>query len=242
MNNIDSVFVLGSTSEVSKEICIELAKKGCKRFHLVSRNLEKNKDLIIKLSEYNVYISEEKNDLLKNISLEGNFKPKIENFDLYLILSGNLGNDLKARNDSLEASKITIANYLGILPWLNSILTEERINKPGKLWIFSSVAGERGRPSNYHYGAAKAALTTYCEGVIARCNKKPFQIRLIKAGFIFTRLTKEKAPKFLCLSPKKIAKNLLRNPNKNGLEFLPWWWYCVMKIVRYSPLFIVEKL
>ena len=58
----------------------------------------------------------------------------------------------------------------------------------------SSVAADIGRPSNYHYGASKAALTNFCEGMMLRCNDKPFNIRIIKvAGFISSPMTKGKA-------------------------------------------------
>ena len=60
--------------------------------------------------------------------------------------------------NQIEALKIAKVNYYSLIPWLNAIVTKDRINKIGSIWILSSVAGDRGRPSNYHYGAAKAAL------------------------------------------------------------------------------------
>ena len=80
--------------------------------------------------------------------------------------------------------KINAINYIGIIPWIIEITKKERLHKPGRLWIFSSVAGDRGRPSNYHYGAAKSALTIFSEGLQLSCEKFPFRIRIIKAGFI----------------------------------------------------------
>ena len=80
------------------------------------------------------------------------------------------------------------------------ITCEERISRFGMLWIFSSVAADCGRPSNYHYGAAKAALNTYCEGLLARCVNKPFKIRIIKAGYMDTKMSGGKTPKILTLS------------------------------------------
>ena len=110
------------------------------------------------------------------------------------------------------------------------------------MWILTSVAGDRGRPSNYHYGAAKAALTIFCEGLLHRLHKKPFKIRIIKAGFIYTSMTIGKAPKILCASKKYVAKILINNPNKEGIEYLPFWWFFVMKIVLILPKSIISKL
>ena len=110
------------------------------------------------------------------------------------------------------------------------------------MWIFSSVAGDKGRPSNYHYGAAKAALTIFCEGLLHRMYKKPFKIRVIKAGFIYTSMTIGKAPKILCASKEYVAKTLINKPHKEGIEYLPFWWLFVMKIVSIFPKSIISKL
>ena len=240
---IKSALVLGSTSFVARAICFQLAEQGCLKFHLISRNPSKNKDFLYLLrNKYNIEITEEYNDLLLNSSIDNPFIPKVDNFDLYLITAGYLGDNYRARSDISEAIRISSSNYIGILPWINMIASNERISKPGKLWVFSSVAGDLGRSSNYHYGAAKSALTTYLEGLHSRCYKKPFQIRIIKAGFIDTPMTKGKAPKILCISPEKVAKRLLSSPNKKGVEYLPRWWSLVMFIVRHLPLALVSKL
>ena len=67
-----------------------------------------------------------------------------------------------ARSDAGEALRILAANVGGLIPWITAIATPERLARPGRLWVFSSVAADRGRPSNYHYGAAKAALELLC--------------------------------------------------------------------------------
>ena len=110
------------------------------------------------------------------------------------------------------------------------------------MWIISSVAGDRGRPSNYHYGAAKAALTIFCEGLLNRLHKKPFKIRIIKAGFIYTSMTIGKAPKILCASKEYVAKSLVNKPYKEGIEYLPFWWLFIMKLVSILPKSIISKL
>ena len=242
MDYIKSAFVLGSTSPIATSICIELAKRGCKRFHLVSRNYNRNKDLVLVLEKnYGAKVSQEHHDLLSNTSLDNSAISQIEQFDLYLITAGSLGEAYLARDDTSEALSITVANYTGLIPWLTAITSEERICKPGKLWIFSSVAADRGRPSNYHYGAAKAGLTTFCEGLLLRCHNKPFSIRIIKAGFMATSMAVN-APRFLCISPNQVAFRLLRNPSRRGIEYLPWWWKLIMSLVKRLPNQFAAKL
>tara|TARA_Y100001968_G_C19024704_1_gene556862 strand:- start:136 stop:657 length:522 start_codon:yes stop_codon:yes gene_type:complete len=167
---------------------------------------------------------------------------RVGEFDLYLITTGTLGDNYLARNQIQEAFLISETNYNSLIPWLTAIVTEDRINKPSRLWVFSSVAGDRGRPSNYHYGAAKAALTTLCEGILHRCHGKPFSTRIIKAGYIATPKTLAKAPKLLCTSSSRIAKILLKKPNRRGIEYLPFWWSIIMNLIKYLPDPLISRL
>ena len=235
-----SVFILGGTSEIAQEICLNLVQRGTKRIHFVSRNLSKMNLFIQKLSkEFNLEITYQECDLFKE---DFQNPPLVEFFDLYIIASGYLGNSNLANSDLDEALKIAKVNYYSLIPWINAITSENRISKPGAMWIFSSVAGDIGRPSNYHYGAAKAALTIFCEGLLNRMHKKPFKIRVIKAGFIYTSMTIGKAPKILCASKKYIAKTLINKPHKEGIEYLPYWWLFFMKIVSILPKSIISRI
>lgn len=240
---IRSVFVLGSTSAVARAICLELAKQGCSRFHLVARDPSRNQQLAAELAEqFGAGVSLEQADLLADAALEPSHRPEVGEFDLYLITAGSLGDAELARSDADEALRITAANYSGLLPWITAITTPERLARPGRLWVFSSVAADRGRPSNYHYGAAKAALTAFCEGLLLRCHAKPFVVRIIKAGFMATPMTVGKAPPALCASPESVALDLLRRPNKRGIEYLPWWWAPLMLLIRLLPAPLASKL
>ncbi len=236
-----SAFILGGSSHIANSICIQLAKNGCKKFHLVSRNLKGHTELVNNLRTfYKAEVTEEQNDLLFNI--QGNsFRPKIDFYEIYLIASGIIGENKLANSNAKEALKINSINYAGILPWLIEIMSEERIKQKGSLWVLSSVASDRGRPSNYHYGASKAALSIFCEGLLLRCVNKPFSVRIIKAGFISTPMASG-APRFLCTSPNKVAIILMKDPYKRGFEYLPWWWNLIMIIVKILPSYFAAKL
>lgn len=240
---INSVWVLGATSEVAVSICIELAKKGCKKFCLIARNKSKVK----KFSNYlkQTFRVEVKENILDITDFPGsNDKTfyKVDDFDLYLITAGYLGNIDLASTDFEESQKIINSNFTGIIPWINAITSPERITQKRRLWVFTSVAGDRGRPSNYFYGAAKAGLQIFCEGLLLKCHGKPFSIRIIKAGFIYTQMTIGKVPSILCVKPNKVAQVLLRDPYKNGVEYLPWWWNVIMLMVKNLPSKIASRL
>lgn len=228
---------------MAKAICRELAIRGCGRFHLVARNGDANQGFARELQEnFGVAVSTEQTDLLTDSALNPVHRPEVGDFDLYLITAGALGDAELARSDATEAMRILAANVGGLIPWLTAIATPERLAQPGRLWVFSSVAADRGRPSNYHYGAAKAALTALCEGVLLRCHGKPFAVRIIKAGFMATPMTVGKAPPALCASPESVARDLLRRPNRRGIEYLPWWWSPLMRLIRILPAPIASKL
>ena len=125
--------MLGSTSEVAKAICRQLASRGCGRFHLVARNREANQALARELEEsFGAAISTEQTDLLADSSLNPVRRPEVGDFDLYLITAGALGDAELARSDAAEAMRITGANYAGLLPWITAIATPERLAQPGQ--------------------------------------------------------------------------------------------------------------
>ena len=235
-----SIFILGGTSEIANELCLKFAQMGTKRIHLVSKDQHKQILSIKKLSNYHdLKITYEVVDLL-SFNLEK--RPKIEFFDLYIICAGYLGDSNIARYDNYEAYKIARINYFALIPWINSITCDKRIAKSGALWIFSSVAMEIGRPSNYHYGAAKAALTIFSEGLFHRCHNKPFKIRILKTGLVDTSMSKNKAPRFLFSKKEDIVNKLVKTPYKEGIEYLPRWWFIVIKIVSILPRCVIAKL
>jgi len=237
--HIKSVFVLGSNSEIAKEICIQLANKGCDKFHLMARDIKKNKPLVKILKDKKIKnIIQDDFDLLD----DPENKMEVDQYDLYLITAGFLGNSELASKNISELIKITKINYSGLLKWLIAIATPERMNSLSRLWIFSSVAGDIGKPSNFSYGAAKAALSCFCQGLLLKAHKKPFAVRVFKAGYIKTRMSIGKAPEILMLSPKKLAAKILKHPNKRGIEYLPWWWGYIMRILKYLPNSLLAKI
>jgi len=239
MYKVNSIWILGSTSEIAQEICNQFAKSGCKKFHLIARDKKKNQKIIDNLkNKYDVQIEHQELDLLSNYIPKEN---EYLDYDLYIITAGYLGANYKNKNLSEELNILKI-NFLSLIAWIKSIVTKERVKKQGCLWIFSSVAGDRGRPSNYQYGAAKSGLSIYCEGLANMYQKSPFKIRIIKAGLIKTSMVKGNFPDFLLTDKRKIVSNLRRDPYKNGVEYMPYWWKFIMMIIKLLPSFLMEKL
>ena len=81
-----------------------------------------------------------------------------------------------------------------------------------------------------------------CEGLMSSCYGKPFSVRIIKAGYMATPMTIGKVPNFLCIKAINVAKILLKDNSKRGVEYLPWHWGLIMMIIRIMPNFLVSRL
>lgn len=243
-NKIRSVHVLGSTSDVAQSLCLELARRGCKKFHLVARSDIKNKIFAKRLLENkNLEVTTEYFDLCSETNSNELKYKFIEDYDLYLITAGYLGDNKEAREDFSEALRIFDSNIRGLIPWLTLITTEKRLSTNSRLWVLSSVAADRGRQSNYHYGAAKAALNIFLEGLMIRSAQKAFSVRVIKTGYINTKMISGKrVPKFLITNTKSFTNLILRNINKRGFEYLPYWWGPIMLIIKILPRSLMGNL
>ena len=238
--NFKSIWVLGSTSEIAISICIELANKGCKKFHLISRKNSDNNFLVRSLKKFrSIEITFEEIDLLEKYDKD---IYSVKNYDLYLITAGYLGDSNLASFEEEECAKIINTNFLSLIPFIKNIISPDRLDRFGALWVFSSVAADRGRPSNFVYGAAKAGLTIFCEGLALKYINSKFKVRVLKAGFIDTKMSRGKSPSFLTTKPRAIARYLLKSSNRSGVEYLPGWWRFIMFVVGLLPAKLVSKL
>ena len=135
-------------------------------------------------------------------------------------------------------------------PWhVMSLLTElanrMQAQGAGQLAVIGSVAGDRGRPSNYVYGTAKAAVATFCEGLRARLYPHNVNVLLIKPGFVDTPMTAAFRKGPLWAKPDLIAKLIVRAlDRRKSVIYTPPFWALIMLIIRSipRPIFVRLKL
>ena len=113
----------------------------------------------------------------------------------------------------------------------------------GTIAVITSVAGDRGRPSNYLYGSAKASVTTFCEGLRARLYKAGVHVVDIKPGFVDTPMTKGlNLPKLLLATPETVAVYIDKAiSKKNNVVYAPWFWFWIMQIIKNVPNFLFKR-
>lgn len=179
----------------------------------------------------------------------GNHSVILQQIDLSIIdtvycVFGYLGSQEKAEADFEESRQIIEVNFLGAVSLLNEVANVFEKKKSGTIVGISSVAGERGRQSNYFYGSAKAGFTTYLDGLRNRLTPDSVHVMTVKPGFMRTKMTEGlPLPGPLTADPNKAARLIAKaaSKKKNIYYVLPIW-RLIMLIIRNVPEFIFKKL
>ena len=157
---------------------------------------------------------------------------------------GYLGDQKKAEQDIRECDLIMQANFNGLLPILTATAQFFKQQRSGSIMVVSSVAGERGRCSNYCYGSSKAAMTAFLSGM--RCSLLPYNVHVmtIKPGYVATRMVAhKKLPPYITASTQRVAKDIVKGfKRRSSVVYTMWLWRYIMAVVRLIPEFIFKRL
>ena len=157
---------------------------------------------------------------------------------------GYLGDQKKAEQDIRECELIMQANFNGLLPMLTATAQFFKQQRSGSIMVVSSVAGERGRCSNYCYGSSKAAMTAFLSGM--RCSLLPYNVHVmtIKPGYVATRMVAhKKLPPYITASTQRVAKDIVKGfKRRSSVVYTMWLWRYIMGVVRLIPEFIFKRL
>jgi len=156
---------------------------------------------------------------------------------------GYLGDQTAAEKDPQELRRILDTNLLGAASILGLLANHFEAKRSGFLCALSSVAGDRGRRSNYVYGAAKAGLTVFLQGLRNRLFASGVAVVTIKAGFVDTPMTYGRPGLFLVASPEKAARRIARAAIDGTDEsYVPAFWRLVMFLIRSIPERIFKRM
>lgn len=164
--------------------------------------------------------------------------------DITIAVFGYLGSQEKGQSDWNEASRILHTNYTGAVSILNVVAEDYAARGTGTIVGISSVAGERGRQSNYLYGSAKAGFTAYLSGLRNRLFHNGVHVLSVQPGFVYTRMTENlKLPPLLTAQPQDVAKDIYKavKAKKNEI-YTKWFWRYIMLIIKSIPEFMFKKL
>ncbi len=164
--------------------------------------------------------------------------------DAVLLAFGHGGNQKKAQSDFEEGRRIVETNYLGAVSILEIIAADMESRGQGTIMAVSSVAGERGRKTNYAYGSSKAALTAYLSGLRNRLFDKGVRVITILPGFVRTKMTEGMdLPEKLTAAPEKVAGDIFRAYLRSkDVLYTPFIWRPIMALIKALPEFVFKRL
>ena len=237
--------ILGSNSEVAQAFVEKFLNNGAKikNLYLFTSNEQNTKRFA-----QHIYVKylQESTIIPLDITQEIDYK-KLEKIDADLVFcaTGFLGkNTQEGLYDNDNTQKIIDINYAKLIPLLNFFAKKMEAKRNGTIIALSSVAGERGRQSNFIYGSAKAGFTAYLSGLRNYLFNKKVRVMTVKPGFMDTKMTTGLPlnPK-LTATPQQAANYIYKGykNKKDEIYVLPIWWL-IMLIIRNIPEFIFKKM
>jgi len=232
------LLILGANSDVAYYIAKKFAKSERSSLFMASRN---QKLLAKKVEDLKIrYLVEVKALFFDATDYEShrNFYDSLDTKpDGVIICFGFLGDQKKAQRDFIESRQIIETNYLGAVNILEIIAEDFERRGHGLIIGISSVAGERGRKSNYIYGSAKGALTIYLSGLRNRLNKRNVRVITVLPGFIRTKMTENlDLPQKLIAEPEEVAEDIYQAYIKNkDVIYSKSFWKWIMLVIKMIP-------
>ena len=241
-----NILIIGATSEIALECAKFWASRGNKLF-LVGRNKERLKNIKENLRNKKKnkveYYSQDLNRLNEHSAILKKSIFFLGHIDIALIAYGTLPKQKECEvNVDLTLKEIK-NNAISVISLLTLLANYFEENNKGTIAVISSVAGERGRKSNYVYGSAKSMISTFASGLRQRLQKSNTNVLLIKPGLVDTPMTKEFKKGILWAKPHNVAMDIVNaiDNNKNEI-YSPSYWRIIMFVIKNLPEFMFKKI
>lgn len=242
-----TVIILGANAGIGRALAAEFASH---RYDLVlsGRDREELSLLAADLNlRYQVIASAVPVEVGNFEGLESSIKDSIsaagESLEGFILCAGYLGDPAVAKANLREAQRILEINFTGSALALEIVANHFERLRRGFICALSSVAGDRGRQSNYLYGGAKGGLTTYLQGLRNRLFHSGVHVITIKPGFVDTRMVLGKGKLPLVASPERVAGDIYRAvKRRRNVVYVPWFWRFIMLILCSIPEALFKRL
>ena len=223
------ILVIGATSAIAEATARLWAAQG-HSLYLLGRNAERLEaiaaDLKIRGAGAVEYASLDLNEFAQHNAVLDAAATALGGLDVVLIAHGTLGDQKASEQDFGVALQELNTNAMGVISLLTHLGNRFEDQKHGSIAVISSVAGDRGRQSNYVYGTAKGAVTIFLQGMRNRLHRSGVQVLTVKPGFVETPMTAgidKKGP--LWARPATIAHIIVRGVEKGrNVVYAPWFW------------------
>ncbi|MBI3563107.1 MAG: SDR family oxidoreductase [Gammaproteobacteria bacterium] len=240
-----NVVVLGATSGIAIELLRIFASEGCS-LYIAARNpsrlVELTQDLLIRGASATYSYCVDINNISQLQLMINTIKTTMGHIDIAIIAHGTLPDQLRAEIDMDYMLTELNTNGISTIAIASLLANEMQSQKYGSLCVISSVAGDRGRKSNYIYGAAKSAVSVYMQGLRNRLYPN-IHVLTVKPGFVDTPMTRRFKKGILWSTPEKVARDIRRAIDKRkDILYTPWFWKWIMVIIKLLPEYLFKRL
>lgn len=242
----NAVLIAGATSAIARALADRMAAAGA-ALYLAGRDLaeiERNaRDLRVRHDADVAWRRFEATDYGAHEALVEDAARAMGRLDGVVWAVGMLGEQVRAEDDAAHTRRVIDVNLTGAASLLTHAANHLEAQERGFIAGLSSVAGDRGRASNYVYGAAKSGLTAFLSGLRNRLHETGVRVLTVKPGFVDTKMTFGKPGLFLVASPGRVADAMMSGLRRGRNEiYVPWFWRWVMTGIRFTPEEIFKRL
>lgn len=241
---MDYVLILGAKSDIAKAVAHGFAKIGYNIYLAARKHEELEDDVKDLMIRYGIEAKAVEFDAL-NFESHERFYNSLEKKPAGVVCAvGYMGDQNNAENNFNDVRKIFDSNFTGCVSIINIICSNFEERQKGFVIGISSVAGDRGRKSNYFYGSAKAAFTAYLSGLRNRLSKSNVKVITVKPGFVRTSRTENmELPDLLTACPEDAAKDILTGWRKGkDIIYTKWFWRYIMLVIGVIPERFFKKM
>lgn len=241
------ILIIGATSAIAEAAARKFAARGDALF-LVARNTGRLQaiaaDLAVRGAAHIGTALLDVSDFSAHAAILDQAERDLGGMDVALIAHGTLSDQGECEKSVDALRREFDINAISTMSLLTTLANVLEARRHGTLAVISSVAGDRGRQSNYVYGAAKAAVTAFLGGLRQRLAKANVHVLTIKPGFVDTPMTSAIADKgVLWAQPERVGAGILRAiDGRRNVVYLPWFWGAIMLVIRHIPEFAFKKL
>ena len=240
------VVVAGATSAIAQEAARCWAAEGAS-FLLAGRDPVRlgivRDDLLVRGAAKVVPFAIDLTEVPRLPALLDAAEGELGGIDLLLVAHGCLPDQQACESSVDETLRAIDVNFSSAVALLTLAASRMERGGTGTIVVISSVAGDRGRASNYVYGSAKAGLTAFVSGLRGRLSRSGVRVVTVKPGFVDTPMTAHLAKSPLFASARSVGEGVHRAARGGrDVVYLPWWWALVMLVVKHVPERIFKKL
>jgi decaprenylphospho-beta-D-erythro-pentofuranosid-2-ulose 2-reductase len=245
LGRFESLLVLGGTSDIGVATAREAIARGATRVVLAGRDADALEAVAGPLRRPDVDVSTcafDADDPASHADAVGAAFAGSD-IDVVVVAFGVLGDQAKAERDPLEAVRIATTNYVGATSALTVAAEHLRAQGHGDIAVLSSVAGQRVRRSNYVYGASKAGLDRFSQGLADALHPEGIHLLVVRPGFVHTKMTAGMRAAPLATDAASVATALLDGlARRRDIVWVPALFRPIMAILDHLPRALFRRV